>query len=61
MTQKIAVAVVHGMGKQGPDFADKIKHQIEERCWKVCGSDIVVEPVYWARPRLAVRMTGQHE
>lgn len=49
MTQQIAVAVVHGIGKQDPTFVDKVNDQIQSRCRAVCGDDIVVEPVHWAR------------
>jgi len=49
MTQKIAVAVIHGIGKQGPEFAGKINAEIERHCQADCSNDIVIEPVYWAR------------
>jgi hypothetical protein len=49
MTQKIAVAIVHGIGRQGPGFYEGMKAEIEDRCRDVCGDDIVAEPVYWAR------------
>lgn len=49
MTQKVAVAIVHGIGRQEPGFYEKMKAEIEDRCYGVCGDDIVIEPVYWAR------------
>lgn len=49
MSQKVAVAIVHGIGKQGPDFYEGMKADIVSRCKGVCSDDIVVEPVYWAR------------
>lgn len=49
MSQKIAVAVVHGIGNQAPEFSDGIKAAIQLICKKTCGDDIVIKPVYWAR------------
>ena len=49
MTQKIAVAVVHGIGKQAPEFADKLEDAIQHICHKTTGEDVVIKPVYWAR------------
>lgn len=49
MTQKIAVAVVHGIGNQAPQFADQLKDTLEKICHKTCGDDVVIKPVYWAR------------
>ncbi|MFZ4813067.1 MAG: hypothetical protein ACOYL5_00930 [Phototrophicaceae bacterium] len=48
MSQKIAVAVVHGIGKQSPDFANKFSNALLARTRPVCGDDIVVRPVYWS-------------
>jgi hypothetical protein len=48
MTQKIAVAVIHGIGKQKPDFADQIIRDLTARCRADCGDDVVICPVYWA-------------
>jgi hypothetical protein len=48
MTKKIAVAVIHGIGKQVPEFADGIKREIGSRCRKDCGDDIVIGSVHWA-------------
>jgi len=47
-TQKIAVAVIHGIGHQGPDFFEKIKAAIERHCGSDRAKDILFEPVYWA-------------
>ncbi len=64
MTQKVAVAVVHGIGRQEPGFYADLKREIEDRCRDVCGDNVVIEPVYWARwmqdaeDRLWGRMTG---
>jgi hypothetical protein len=49
MTQKVAVAIVHGIGTQGPDFYRNMGDELKKRCRSVCGDDIVTEPVYWAR------------
>lgn len=49
MGQKVAVAVVHGVGMQTADFVDKIGDAVDKRCREVCGDDIVVRGVYWAR------------
>jgi hypothetical protein len=53
--QKIAVAVVHGVGKQDPDFAAEVIQELGERFARerVGGktppvSDLVLAPVYWA-------------
>lgn len=47
-TKKVAVAVIHGMGDQKADFAEPFTKAIQARCKRVCGDDIVIEPVYWA-------------
>nr|MBA3874437.1 chemotaxis protein [Anaerolineae bacterium] len=48
MTQKIAVAVVHGIGTQAPEFADQLEEAIQHICHETCGEDVVIKPVYWA-------------
>ncbi len=48
MTQKIAVAVIHGIGKQPPTFADEVIQALQDRCRSQCSSDIVIKSVYWA-------------
>jgi hypothetical protein len=49
MTQKIAVAVVHGIGKQAPEFSEELNEAIQHICHDTCGRDVIVKPVYWAR------------
>lgn len=49
MTQKIAVAVIHGIGKQDPTFAASISAALLVGCSEVCGTDVVIEPIYWAQ------------
>jgi hypothetical protein len=48
MSQKVAVAIIHGIGRQVSNFADKMSHLLSERCRDVCGEDIVCRSVYWA-------------
>lgn len=48
MTQKIAVAIIHGIGKQDPTFAKKITDALNLRCRDVCGEDVIIESVHWA-------------
>jgi hypothetical protein len=55
MGQKVAVAVVHGVGKQDPDFAVEVMQELRARFARerVGGktppaSDLVLAPVYWA-------------
>ena len=48
MTQKIAVAMIHGVGTQDKNFAAEMQHQLEQRCQSVCATDIVIQPVFWA-------------
>ncbi len=48
MTQKIAVALVHGIGRQAPEFAEEVNDAIQHICHGTCGEDIVIKPVYWA-------------
>ncbi len=48
MTQKIAVAIIHGIGTQKPDFAKEIIAALDARCRADCGDDIVAEAVHWA-------------
>jgi len=48
MTQKIAVAVVHGIGNQAPEFADRLEDALQQLCKETCGEDVVIKPVYWA-------------
>ncbi len=55
MTQKIAVALIHGIGKQEPDFADSIMYEIKKQFVEFISGkvknpalEIIIEPVYWA-------------
>lgn len=55
MPQKIAVAIVHGIGNQTPDFAEGTMAELRSRFSKLVGgqtpdpaAEIVMEPVYWA-------------
>ncbi len=48
MTQKIAVAIIHGIGTQKPDFAKELIAALDARCRADCGDDIVAETVHWA-------------
>jgi hypothetical protein len=52
---KIAVAIIHGVGKQNPDFAEPMKQELLERFVERIGEqsadpagEIVIEPIYWA-------------
>jgi|SRR4051812_28171819 hypothetical protein len=48
-TQKIAVAIIHGIGTQPSTFAKEITHELNKRVQPVCGRDgVVIRPVYWA-------------
>lgn len=49
MGRKAAVAIVHGIGRTVPDFADKITHSLNRLCYETCGDDLVIRSVYWAR------------
>jgi hypothetical protein len=55
MSTKIAVAVIHGVGKQDKHFADGLKSDLMKRfAERLDGTvpspkeEIVIEPVYWA-------------
>jgi len=48
MTQKIAVALIHGIGPREPHFGEAAAAAIKERCRDTCGDDVVVEPVNWS-------------
>lgn len=55
MTQKIAVAIIHGMGQQDPHFADGMQQELLDRFAGRLGdevddpaSELVIRPVYWA-------------
>ena len=55
MSQKIAVAIIHGVGKQDPKFADGMTQELKGRFAKELGqkiqdpaSELAILPVYWA-------------
>jgi len=55
MSQKIAVAIIHGVGKQDPNFADGMAQELKDRFAREMGkklkdpaSDLAILPVYWA-------------
>ena len=55
MSQKIAVAIIHGVGKQDPNFAEGMAQELKERfAEKLEGkaedpaSELVIRAVYWA-------------
>jgi hypothetical protein len=53
MPQKIAVAVVHGIGRQTPEFANDIIGILKERFVDILNKAVsdealVIKPVYWA-------------
>ncbi|HEU5394907.1 MAG TPA: hypothetical protein VFV36_08895, partial [Candidatus Methylomirabilis sp.] len=55
MPHSVAVAIVHGVGKQDPQFADGMAQELRDRFAKEIGreaedpaSALVVRPVYWA-------------
>ncbi len=55
MSTKIAVAIIHGVGKQDKHFADGMKANVMERFAEYLPGnvrspkeEIVIEPVYWA-------------
>ncbi len=48
MGRKIAVMVIHGIGKQTPDFAARLTDLLIERCRPECGDDVIIESAYWA-------------
>lgn len=47
-TQKVAVAIIHGIGTQNEKFANKTITALKKRCQPVMGNDLIAEPVYWA-------------
>jgi hypothetical protein len=50
MSQKIAVAIIHGIGKQDPHFSDGMARELKDRFAREIGtaSDLAILPVYWA-------------
>lgn len=63
MPQKIAVAIIHGIGNQTSDFAEGMMAELRERFTKAIAgqssdppSELVMEPIYWA-PELQAQET----
>jgi len=55
MSQKIAIAIIHGVGKSDPQFADGMTQELKGRFAKELGqkiqdpaSELAILPVYWA-------------
>ncbi|MBI4558825.1 MAG: hypothetical protein HY706_14680 [Candidatus Hydrogenedentes bacterium] len=55
MSQKIAVAIIHGVGKQDPNFAGGMIDELTDRVAELLrgssddpAGEFVIEPVYWA-------------
>lgn len=55
MPQKIAVAIIHGIGNQTHDFADEMMAELQSRFAKLVAGqttnpslELVMKPVYWA-------------
>lgn len=55
MSERIAVAVVHGIGMQGPDFAARFQKKLNRQFAQELGrevqdpaGEILIKPVYWA-------------
>ncbi|MBL8132873.1 MAG: chemotaxis protein [Anaerolineae bacterium] len=48
MTQKIAVAIVHGIGSQDATFADKMIVGLHKRCGAAVSADLIMRGVHWA-------------
>jgi hypothetical protein len=53
MAQSIAVAIIHGIGRQGPDFAEAMIARLRKQFARLVGSaaaahGLVFQPVYWA-------------
>lgn len=48
MGRKIAVAVIHGIGKQTADFAEKMTAELNQHFGPDMTSDVVIRTVFWA-------------
>ena len=48
MAQKVAVAIIHGVGRTEPGFAGRMTTALERRCYQDCGEGVVFRPVYWS-------------
>jgi len=56
VSQKIAIVIIHGVGKNDPHFADGItqklrrtfsRYLLNERIIPNPSSELVIEPIYW--------------
>ncbi|MCX6826577.1 MAG: chemotaxis protein, partial [candidate division Zixibacteria bacterium] len=54
MTQKLAIAIVHGIGKQDENFAEPLSKQLKKRFSKQLkgvisnpSEELIIEPVFW--------------
>lgn len=48
MTQKIAVVIIHGIGKPPADFADSLIDEITRLCSPKTGADVIIRPIHWS-------------
>lgn len=48
MAQKVAVAIIHGVGRTLPGYADRMTAALERRCRHECGDNVVFGSVYWS-------------
>lgn len=48
MPQKVAVAIIHGVGRTQPGFAGRMTAALERRCYRDCGDGVVFRSVYWS-------------
>lgn len=54
MARKIAVAIIHGIGKQNADFAHKLIAELNQHFGAEVAADVVMRTVYWAPVMQAV-------
>ena len=48
MGRKIAVAVIHGIGKQTANFAEKMSAELNQHFGPDMASDVIIRTVFWA-------------
>lgn len=48
MSQKVAVAIIHGVGRTLPGYADRMTDALVRRCRRDCGDNAVFRSVYWS-------------
>lgn len=48
MGRKIAVAVIHGIGKQTPNFAEKMLFELNQHFGPEMIEDVIIRTVFWA-------------